>query len=215
MHYLYKGTFLLAEETVSIAMKVQEIYWSIPIIGDITDGEKDTDENCARYQSTIHFCLPQAHQETSEMPSLLSPRQVAPVPAASLTCRPTPTVATIVDNTGEVTIVGIGTTTITATKAGDTTYNPATARYTLTIDYGNAFVTTWEVPAGSLGITIPTNSDFAYGYTVDWGDSSAGYKTYTGDASHTYTAAGIYTVSIFGTFPSIYFNGIDPSNFMV
>ena len=55
-------------------------------------------------------------------------------------------------------IVGIGTTTITATKADDTTYGPATARYSLTVDNANAFVTTWEVTADSLGITIPTNS---------------------------------------------------------
>ena len=41
--------------------------------------------------------------------------------------------ATIAATTGEVTIVGIGTTTITATKAGDSDYNPATARYVLTI----------------------------------------------------------------------------------
>ena len=70
------------------------------------------------------------------------------------------------------------------------------------------FVTTWEVAAGGLGITIPTNpnSDFAYRYTVDWGDNSADTRVYTGDATHTYTTAGIYTVSIAGTFPSIYFN---------
>ena len=60
-------------------------------------------------------------------------------------------------------------------------------------------------PADSLGITIPTNSEFAYSYTVDWGDSRADTRVYTGDATHTYSAAGIYTVSIAGTFPSIRF----------
>ena len=120
-------------------------------------------------------------------------------------------VATIAANTGEVTIVGIGTTTITATKAVDTNYYEATTSYSLTIDSANAFVTTWEVTADSLGITIPTNPNptFAYNYTVDWGDSSADTTTHTGDASHTYAAAGSYTVSIVGTFPSIYF--ADPS----
>ena len=39
-----------------------------------------------------------------------------------------------------------------------------------------------------------------------WGDSSADTRVYTGDASHTYTTAGSYTVSISGTFPSIYFD---------
>ena len=67
------------------------------------------------------------------------------------------------------------------------------------------FVTTWEVTVGSLGITIPTRGTFAYSYTVDWGDSFSDTTIYTGDASHIYVAAGTYTVSISGTFPSIYF----------
>ena len=209
------------------------------------------------------------------------------------------TVATISATSGEVTIVNVGTTTITATKASDTTYGPATASYDLTVvpssnanlmslsvsnaddggaisltpafdaavtayaaavddsvsgvtvtaetensaamavtlvslsegntvitvrvtaedgvtvkDYvititsfpADAFVTTWEVPAYSLGITIPTNSAFVYSYTVDWGDGSTDTTTYTGDAGYEYAAAGSYTVSISGTFPSIYFN---------
>ena len=126
--------------------------------------------------------------------------------------------ASIAADSGEVTIAGVGTTTITATKAGDTTYNPATASYTLTItidngiDYGNAFVTTWEVTADSLGIRIPTNRDFTYSYTVDWGDNSADTRVYTGDAIHTYTTAGVYTVSISDTFPSIYFNFYNLTN---
>ena len=69
-----------------------------------------------------------------------------------------------------------------------------------------AFVTTWEVTAGSLGITIPTNDDFTYSYMVDWGDGSEETTIYTGDSTHTYTNAGTYTVSISDTFPSIYFN---------
>ena len=59
---------------------------------------------------------------------------------------------------------------------------------------------------GSLGITIPTNSDFAYSYTVDWGDGNTDTTTYTEDAGYEYAAAGSYTVSITGTFPSIYFD---------
>ena len=72
-----------------------------------------------------------------------------------------------------------------------------------------AFVTTWEVTAGSLRITIPTNAVFGpffYSYNVDWGDGRADTTTYVKDASHRYDAAGTYTVSISGTFPSIYFN---------
>ena len=42
-------------------------------------------------------------------------------------------VATVVADSGEVSIEGIGTTTITATKAADANYNEATASYTLTV----------------------------------------------------------------------------------
>ena len=46
----------------------------------------------------------------------------------------TPTVATVVSDTGAITIVGAGMTTITATLAADANYNLATAMYTLTIN---------------------------------------------------------------------------------
>ena len=171
---------------------------------DITDGEKDTDENCARYQAPFTFASTRLTKGFGDAAFTVTP--IGGSGTGGITYLSTdPTVATIVDNTGEVTIEGIGRTTITATKAGDTTYNPVTARYILTIDYGTAFVTTWEVAADDLEITIPIRGGFAYGYTVDWGDSSADTMTYTGDATHAYTTAGIYTVSISGTFPSIYF----------
>ena len=68
-----------------------------------------------------------------------------------------------------------------------------------------AFVTTWLVPAGDLSITIPTTGG-GYSYEVDWGDETDDTTTYTGDATHPYTAAGTYTVKITGDFPRIYFN---------
>lgn len=52
--------------------------------------------------------------------------------------------------------------------------------------------------AGTLGV--------AYDFTVDWGDGSI--ETFTGalsNATHTYGFPGIYTVSITGSFPRIYF----------
>ena len=42
-----------------------------------------------------------------------------------------------VDNTGTVTLVGAGTTTITATFAGNDSYNPGSASYTLTVEEGS------------------------------------------------------------------------------
>ena len=69
----------------------------------------------------------------------------------------------------------------------------------------SAFVTTWVVQADQA-ITIPTNSDvFTYNYAVDWGDGAINIGQ-TRDVSHSYTAAGTYTVSIIGTFPQIFFN---------
>ena len=44
-----------------------------------------------------------------------------------------PTVATVDENTGEVTLVAAGTTVITATFDGDNSYNPGSASYTLTV----------------------------------------------------------------------------------
>ena len=43
------------------------------------------------------------------------------------------TVATVNESTGAVTLVGAGTTLITASFAGDTTHNPASASYALTV----------------------------------------------------------------------------------
>ena len=78
----------------------------------------------------------------------------------------------------------------------------------------SAFVTTWSVQANQT-ITIPTNSALgaadAYNYTVDWGDGAINIDQ-RGNAIHTYTAAGTYTVSIIGTFPQIDFNNGGTSN---
>ncbi|PCE66046.1 BspA family leucine-rich repeat surface protein [Sediminicola luteus] len=71
------------------------------------------------------------------------------------------------------------------------------------------FETRWDtsLPGVSLDteITIPTNPAFTYNYAVDWGDGNSDTNV-TGDITHTYASAGIYTVRISGTFPAIYFN---------
>jgi surface protein len=69
----------------------------------------------------------------------------------------------------------------------------------------NEFITTWETTLINQEITIPTFSGETYNYTVDWGDGVA-VNNITGDATHTYATAGLYTVKISGTFPRIYFN---------
>jgi len=101
-------------------------------------------------------------------------------------------------------------------------------------DDPNPFITTWETTEDNEAIVIPTfikrlteiekkmnenyenvygkpkkktnSNEETYSYTVDWGDGSTDSTTYTGDAVHTYTKAGTYTVTFSGTFPRIYFN---------
>lgn len=65
------------------------------------------------------------------------------------------------------------------------------------------FITTWQTTTVNESITIPVNDDVAgYNFTVEWGDGNTDAGQ-TGDATHTYAAAGTYTVSITGSFPAI------------
>ncbi|GAA4943149.1 hypothetical protein GCM10023314_15290 [Algibacter agarivorans] len=68
-----------------------------------------------------------------------------------------------------------------------------------------AFITTWQTTAANESITIPTTG-VGYNYNVDWGDGNVATGA-TADASHIYATAGVYQVTITGTFPRIYFNG--------
>ena len=67
-----------------------------------------------------------------------------------------------------------------------------------------AFTTTWTVGAGD-SITIPVGGS-ATAYDIDWGDGTVDVDS-TGDQTHTYDAAGNYTVRIWGGFERIYLNG--------
>src|SRR5690554_2634009 len=66
------------------------------------------------------------------------------------------------------------------------------------------FITTWETTAAGESITIPTTGG-GYNYSVDWGDGNIDVGI-MGDATHAYAAPGIYTVTVNGTFPQIFFN---------
>ncbi|HHD82434.1 MAG TPA: BspA family leucine-rich repeat surface protein [Campylobacterales bacterium] len=70
------------------------------------------------------------------------------------------------------------------------------------------FITVWDTEDN---ITIPTNPEFTYNYSVDWGDGTYDVNV-TGDITHEYAASGQYTVSIGGKFPSLYFNLEDDYN---
>ena len=74
----------------------------------------------------------------------------------------------------------------------------------LTLTIQAQFITKWKITDGNEVITIPTTGP-GYNYNVNWGDGHS--STATGNISHTYKDPGIYTVSITGTFPRIYFDG--------
>ncbi|WKN45803.1 BspA family leucine-rich repeat surface protein [Tunicatimonas pelagia] len=71
----------------------------------------------------------------------------------------------------------------------------------------DAFITTWEVTASDLSITIPilARLNFSFNYTVDWGDGETS-RGQTAAATHIYSTADTYTVKITGTFPALSFN---------
>ncbi len=71
-------------------------------------------------------------------------------------------------------------------------------------DESKYFITTWETTTPDESITIPTTGG-GYNYRVDWGDGTV-TQGHTGNATHIYAVAGIYTVKISGTFSRIYFN---------
>lgn len=65
------------------------------------------------------------------------------------------------------------------------------------------FITTWEVIEADLDITIPTSGS-GYNYTIDFGDGTV-LSDVTDSVSHTYNSPGVYTVTISGDFPRIFF----------
>ena len=106
-------------------------------------------------------------------------------------------------------------TTITFTLTADdgTTSSSDTLALTITdipaasdaLPAPSSFVTTWRTSTADESITIPVGGATGT-YTVDWGDGTVSTDV-TGDQTHTYDAAGTYTVSISGGFARIYLNG--------
>lgn len=87
-------------------------------------------------------------------------------------------VATVDPNTGEVNLIGIGTTTITADYSGDPTHNPSSGSYTLNV--GN---TTTTFPSGSYNsfmgesFTSPTATVTPSGGTLTYSSSNPAAAT--------------------------------------
>ncbi len=70
------------------------------------------------------------------------------------------------------------------------------------------FTTRWRLDDADKTITLPLPSAGTYDFVVDWGDGTTGIVTAYNDAaiSHTYTTAGIKTVSIMGKMTHWSFN---------
>ncbi|WP_298420613.1 BspA family leucine-rich repeat surface protein [uncultured Kordia sp.] len=102
---------------------------------------------------------------------------------------------------------GVGTHTITYTYTGDNGCT-VSASDTITVFVEmSEFITTWKTDnpgtSNNNQITIPAIEG---NYTVDWGDTSTPDTNVFGPITHTYAAAGTYTVTISGAFTTIYFN---------
>ncbi len=69
------------------------------------------------------------------------------------------------------------------------------------------FITTWITSVPNETITIPTNTNLTYNYSVDWGDGTTSHNQTT-DAIHTYASTGTHEIAITGDFPAILFQGI-------
>ena len=103
-------------------------------------------------------------------------------------------VATVNETTGAVTLVGAGSTTITATAAATTEYNSATASYTLTVSAAQGGGST-----GPVTITLDCTSQ-PFTTNIPSGSSNAikGPVTYTDKAGYTWTiesTSGFYVNS--------------------
>ncbi len=75
----------------------------------------------------------------------------------------------------------------------------------VTVNAVDAFTMVFETTSLNSDITIPTNPNYTYDYTVHWGDDSVDYNV-TSSITHTYSSDANHTVNIVGTFPAIYFN---------
>lgn len=78
----------------------------------------------------------------------------------------------------------------------------------------NEFITKWTVGGflpSDRTIVIPINPDYTYDYNIDWGDGNTNMHV-TGNAPHTFSSGGTYTVKITGNFPAIHFKSIAPND---
>lgn len=117
-------------------------------------------------------------------------------------------VATVDENTGVVTLVAVGTTTITASYEGDDTYAASTDTYELTVtDTRTATVTTIDdagitntdlkngTAAGTLTANVTSGGDPVLGATVTWESSDPTVATITDGGVVTLVKVGTTTIT--------------------
>ncbi|MEX0273563.1 MAG: BspA family leucine-rich repeat surface protein, partial [Flavobacteriaceae bacterium] len=80
----------------------------------------------------------------------------------------------------------------------------------------SSFITVWKTDnqgdaSTETQITIPTHPEEVYNYRVDWGDGTLD-EGITGNITHDYETPGVYTVTISGQFPRIFFNNNGDKN---
>lgn len=76
------------------------------------------------------------------------------------------------------------------------------------------FITTWKTSLSTPSVTIYTNPNLTYNYTVDWGDGNIDNNV-SGNITHTYSNHNLlHSVEITGVFPHFLAdnNGADPAN---
>ena len=79
-------------------------------------------------------------------------------------------------------------------------------------DDPTSFVTTWKTLMAGEAITIGTDANFNYDYTIDWGDGTI-EQLIDQNPSHIYESSGNHTVAIKGVFPAIQMsNQFNPTN---
>ncbi|GAC20474.1 BspA family leucine-rich repeat surface protein [Paraglaciecola arctica] len=66
-------------------------------------------------------------------------------------------------------------------------------------DNKDAFITTWFIQAGQT-ITLSTNSNYLYNYSVDWGDGNYN-SNQSANTSHSYEQSGVISLKLTGEFP--------------
>ena len=152
------NTWIGSSESVTLAADGGQVRFT-PVVVTITSADAVAEPEISYSQTEYNVTL----GESFEAPSLTNPNNLA-VTYSSMDA----SVATVNESTGAVTIKGVGTTIITANFAGNDTYKPGTASYTLVVS-----------PSTPVGVVV---------WKEDWSEFGADETpAVSGNASYVYT----------------------------